>query len=87
MLKKMKYVIEVMCNFIPYNMRLLFTLVDLYMLLNFIMILLGMTCFRDMPKTGTSMNVIEDELKAFTVYESDEIFSGNQQHQFEDNLT
>jgi len=56
-----------MYNFILCNVRLLFTLVDLYMLLNFIMILLGMTCFRDMPKTSTCMNVIKDGLKAFTL--------------------
>lgn len=49
-------------------MRLLFTLVDLYVLMNLIMILLGMTCFRDMPKTSPYMNVIKDMLKAFTVY-------------------
>lgn len=62
-----KYMIEIMYNFIPYNMRLLFTLVDLYVLLNFIMILLGITCFRDMPKTSTYMNGIKDGFKAFMV--------------------
>jgi len=67
-LKKMKYMLEVVYNFILCNMRLVFTLVDLYVLLNFIMILLEMTCFRDMPKTSTYMNVIKDGLKAFTVY-------------------
>ena len=45
-LKKMKYTLEVVYSFILCNMRLVFTLVDLYVLLNFIMILLGMTCLK-----------------------------------------
>jgi hypothetical protein len=63
--KKVKYMIEIMYNFILCD---LFTQVDLYVLLNFIMILLGVTYFRDIPKTSTYTNVIKDGFKAFTVH-------------------